>query len=215
MSAASRHFGVPVTTIQTWRDNYRKLIKQRGVNPATILSMPKQETGRPLLLPDNVDFRVRKHLTAIREAGSIVNRRVAIATGIGCDRAMRPSLLPVHGGSLSLGRGWAVSILRRIGFVKLKGTKAARKVPEKFESLKTDFLAKVQSVCTKHKIPASLVLNMDETALPIIPVSSWTLAEKGSSQVPIVGLEDKRQITAVLACSASGSHLPPQLLYQG
>lgn len=31
----------------------------------------------------------------------------------------------------------------------------------------------------------------------------------------IVGLEDKRQITALLSCAMSGDLLPPQLLYQG
>lgn len=31
----------------------------------------------------------------------------------------------------------------------------------------------------------------------------------------IVGLEDKKQITALLTCSMSGELLPPQLLYQG
>jgi hypothetical protein len=31
----------------------------------------------------------------------------------------------------------------------------------------------------------------------------------------ITGLEDKRQITALLSCIMSGNLLPPQLLYQG
>ena len=31
----------------------------------------------------------------------------------------------------------------------------------------------------------------------------------------ITGLEDKRQITALLSCTMSGTLLPPQILYQG
>lgn len=42
-----------------------------------------------------------------------------------------------------------------------------------------------------------------------------TLAEKGSKEIAIVGTEDKRQITAVLACTPLGELRPPQLLYQG
>lgn len=38
---------------------------------------------------------------------------------------------------------------------------------------------------------------------------------KGAKQVPIKGVDDKRQITAVLAVSKSGDLLPPQLFYQG
>ena len=37
----------------------------------------------------------------------------------------------------------------------------------------------------------------------------------GSKQVSITGLEDKRQITALLSCTMSGTLLPPQILYQG
>jgi len=33
--------------------------------------------------------------------------------------------------------------------------------------------------------------------------------------VPMLGGEDKRQITGVLAASASGKMLPPQLIFQG
>ncbi len=41
------------------------------------------------------------------------------------------------------------------------------------------------------------------------------MAKEGSSRVEIVGLGDKRQITAVLACTLSGKFLPPQLIYSG
>ena len=37
----------------------------------------------------------------------------------------------------------------------------------------------------------------------------------GAKQVPIIGLEDKRQITAVLAIALDGRLLPPQLLHEG
>ena len=49
----------------------------------------------------------------------------------------------------------------------------------------------------------------------IVPVSNWTLAEKGLKQIAITGIDDKREMTAVLAATASGQLLPPQLLYQG
>ena len=53
------------------------------------------------------------------------------------------------------------------------------------------------------------------SGVKLIPVNSWTLAEKGARQVPIVGLEDKREMTMLLACTASGKMLPPQLIYAG
>ena len=39
--------------------------------------------------------------------------------------------------------------------------------------------------------------------------------ERGSKQVTITGIDDKRQITSLLAVSMTGEFLPPQILYAG
>ena len=46
-----------------------------------------------------------------------------------------------------------------------------------------------------------------------IPVSSWTMEEQCSKMVEIAGMNDKRQITMVLAVSKNGYYLPPPLIY--
>ena len=221
LSAASRHFSkeldrrVPITTVETFRNTYRKEIAVCKRDPADVTILPKKRSGRPFLVPSEIDFRVRRHLTALRDAGGVVNRRITICTGVGVLRALKPSLLPENGGSLVLGRPGAESILRRMDFVKRKGTKAAKKLPENFLQVKADFLERVAAVIEEYSIPPQLVFNLNETGLPIIPVSEWMLSCKGQAQVPVIGLEDKRQITAVLTCSVTGKLLPPQLLYQG
>ena len=48
-----------------------------------------------------------------------------------------------------------------------------------------------------------------------MPWGEWTLVQCGASQVPITGLEDKRQITTLLAATKAGDTLPPQLIYTG
>ena len=48
-----------------------------------------------------------------------------------------------------------------------------------------------------------------------MPVSSWTMAKEGSKRVEIIGIDDKRQITAVFGGTLVGDFLPPQLIYQG
>jgi hypothetical protein len=60
-----------------------------------------------------------------------------------------------------------------------------------------------------------MIVNFDQTGLNIVPTSSWTLDQRGAKQVEITGLGDKRQITAVLACSMTGTLLPLQLIYAG
>ena len=100
-------------------------------------------------------------------------------------------------------------------FVKRKATKAARNLPVDFPELKLAFLRRIQDEVVTHSIPSELLINWDQTGSKLVPVSCWTMAEQGCTQVPVVGKEDKREITVVLAVTASGTLLPPQLIYQG
>ena len=60
-------------------------------------------------------------------------------------------------------------------------------------------------------VPPELVFNWDQTGISIVPGSSWTMEKKGSKRVEIVGISDKRQITAIFC----GNFLPLQVIYQG
>ena len=51
-------------------------------------------------------------------------------------------------------------------------------------------------------IPVDLVLNLDETSLSYISPGKYTFDLKGSTTVPIKGVDDKRQITATFTVSA-------------
>ena len=66
-----------------------------------------------------------------------------------------------------------------------------------------------------HKIPASLVINLDQTGLNIVPTGEWTMEKEGSKRVNLAGLGDERQITATFAATLDGQFLPMPLLYQG
>jgi hypothetical protein len=56
---------------------------------------------------------------------------------------------------------------------------------------------------------------MDQTGVHLVSASSWTYEMVGSSDVAIVGAEDKRQITVCVAASLRGELLPLQLIFQG
>ena len=49
-----------------------------------------------------------------------------------------------------------------------------------------------------EEIPPQLVMSWDQAGLNLVPVTSWTMAAKGSKHVKIQGLNDKRQITGLL-----------------
>lgn len=68
----------------------------------------------------------------------------------------------------------------------------------------------------KHDIPPQLIYNSrDHTGINYVPVSSWTMEVEGTQRVPIIGLDDKRQVTIVFAGTLSGDFLAPQVIYQG
>ena len=109
----------------------------------------------------------------------------------------------------------AYSFLVRHGYVKRKGTRTARKVPNDFEIIKSAYLENIKAVSQCHQIPPSMAINLDQTGVKIIPVSDWTLEVQGSKQVDLVALDDKREITGLLPITLSGKLLSPQIIYKG
>ena len=144
-----------------------------------------------------------QYIHVLRLAGGIVNRSIVHAVAKGIVAHSNPSQFQEQGGHLQIGVKWAESFLSRRGYVKRKATKAARKLPPNFEDLKAAFLQRICSEVEQHAIPPKLVINWDQTGSKSVPVSQWTLAEQGITQVPAVGKDDKREITVVLAESAA------------
>ncbi|XP_061195962.1 uncharacterized protein LOC133204236 [Saccostrea echinata] len=85
----------------------------------------------------------------------------------------------------------------------------------KINKIKDEFLQRINSVVKKHDIPPELIYNWDHTGINYVPVSSWTMEVEGTQRVPIIGLDDKRQVTVVFAGTLSGDFLAPQVIYQG
>ncbi|CAH1248535.1 TIGD4 [Branchiostoma lanceolatum] len=96
-----------------------------------------------------------------------------------------------------------------------EGMKAVRKLPADFEESRDSFHEQIKEAVAQHHILDDTVVNFNQTGVPIVPVGEWTLEEAGARQVPIVVLEDKRQITVPLTISLARQLLPPQVLYQG
>jgi len=107
-------------------------------------------------------------------------------------------------------------LLTKMNFVKRKATtKKSKFSVSNFEELKSQFLMDIMASVTMEEIPSDMVLNWDQTAIKYIPLSDWTMAQKGSKRMEVFGIDDKRQITAMFAASLSGNFLPIQLVYEG
>ena len=86
---------------------------------------------------------------------------------------------------------------------------------QNFAQLKEAFHADVTATVTMEEVPPELILNWDQTGIKFVPNSSWTMARHGVKRVELVGVGDKRQITAVFCGSLLRDFLPVQVIYKG
>ena len=77
------------------------------------------------------------------------------------------------------------------------------------------FFHQIVNNVEKHQIPPSLTIKFDQTPSKYVHISSATMNQKGESNVPIVGISDKRRITATFFITLDNKLLPMQLIYQG
>ena len=193
---AARHFTtvlgkkVSETTVRSMKQKLTTSIKRKACAIEEVQSLPPAKRGRPTLVPDHLDSIIQQRLHKIRDEGGVVNRNIVIAVAKGVIQHKNRGLLAENGGFLDLTRTWSESMMERMSFVKRKGTKTARKLPADFETSHQ----RIVDAITTHNIPPELAINMDQTIVKIVPTDDWTMAESGSKQVSITGLDDKRQI---------------------
>ena len=222
-AAARRHFktdlgDLPESTVRKYKNLYTTELATRSKQNDTseITTLPMKKRGRPLTLGEDLDRDVQKYIRALRQTGAPVSAQLVQAAAEGIVTSKDRNLLVENGGHIALTRGWAISILKRMGYVKRKATtKTSILSNSEVQAKKHKFLSEISGMVAEHKIPDQLVLNWDQTGLQLVPSGNWTLEEQSTKRVELKGLNDKRMITATFTCSLSGHFLPMQLLYTG
>lgn len=207
------------TSVRRMKNAYQDHIKKQLASGSScskvVEELPNKKIGRPLMTGEEIDVQVQRYLLDLRGRGCVVNTHIAIAVGEGILSNKDPSCLAVNGGGIQLTKDWAKYLFRRMGLVKRKVTTKAKVNVERFEELKKGFLQDIRNIVVMDEIPNGLIINLDQTGLNYVPVSQWTMEAEGAKRVQVDGKDDKRQITAVFACTMAGDFLFPQLVYQG
>ena len=177
--------------------------------------MPQKKKGRSLLLGDKLDDQVKNYVQYLRTKGTPVNTTVILGIASRIVKNHDNSLLASNGGHIVLGKPWAKHLLSRMGYVKRRGSTAAKVDVSNYEELRQPFLLDIKVVVELEEIPSMLVINWDQTGINYVPSDSYTMEKVGTKRVPIIAADDKRQITVVFAGTLTGSFLPPQLIYKG
>ncbi len=211
------HRELKESTVRTWANQYRKELatRKKECKDMTVVKLVSKKRGRPLMLGEELDKQVQKYVAELRQNGCPINTAILMATAEGIVKSRDSNLLQCNGGHININKHWAKNFLTRIGYVKRRANTKSKVDVASFESYKAQFLFDIKTIAEMEEIPKDLIINWDHTGLNYVPVSKWTMAMEGSKRVEIVGIDDKRQITAVFGCSLKGDFLPPQIIYSG
>ena len=224
MTASIRYFAkkypkLPLkeTSVQRFKNLYVAKAKGQGASSDhEVQELPRKKEGRPLLLPDELDYQAQEYIKELCKRGLPINTAVVVTSTQGIVMNRNADLLSSSGaGGIKLTSNWAKSLLNRMGYVKRKACSKAKVDVAQFEQLKDDFLLEIKTIVGMDEIPPELVINFYQTALNYVPISHWTMDKEGAKRVEVVAKDDKRQLTAVLDSLLSGDFLPPHLIYEG
>ena len=224
VAAAVRHFkerNLKESTVRDWRNLYLMELKEkvkvagRVSEEVVVTALPVKKRGRPPIIGVKLDRILQDMIIAMRQRGTPIGTSVIIGVARGLLLKNNKSLILDFGGHISLNKEWAKSVLRRMNFTKRRGNSKAKVLPHDLEVIKKHFLIDIKSVIAMEDIPTDLVINWDQTAMKIVPSSSWTMEKRGTKRVEICAIDDKRQITAVFGATLNGDFLPVQLIYKG
>ena len=213
--SAARKFGIPLTTVRGFVKSYKELTVVK--NPKEkITTLPEKKRGRTTLLPEEIDAKVIEMAKTMRISGAVVNYNVLMAIARGLIIANDRTLLVENGGSIQLGSKWCTSVFKRMKWSKRKCTTSKPVLsPGLIKEVGLTFHKQISEAVQADNVPPELIINIDQTPLPFVLISKYTMNQKGEKAVPILGTADYRQITGTFSVTMSGHFLPMQLIYQG
>ena len=151
---------------------------------------------RPTLLGQKLDTLVQKFLRATRYKDGVVITQTPLAT----TKATAKRYPFLEKENLVFGAPWTKSLFHRIGFVLCRKTTAKLLIPEgALKESELKFHHQIVNYVEKYQIPPLLFINFDQTSSKYVQISSNAMEKKGTKNVPIFGIDDKRSITATFS----------------
>ena len=103
-----------------------------------------------------------------------------------------------------------------MGYVQRLATTGKVEISEKLKTeIETVCLYGIVQKIKEHKIPSSMIINVDQTPSKFVPGCDKALAKKSCKSVPVTRSADKRMTTSTFSIILTGKFLPVQLIYGG
>ena len=101
------------TTVRSIRDGYQEKLKRRrhSGNDTPLHKFPELQRGRPLLLGEALDHKLKLYVKKIRDAGGVISTKIVMAAAHGLLLAYDQSKLAEFGRHIALNYHWAYAFL--------------------------------------------------------------------------------------------------------
>lgn len=104
--------------------------------------------------------------------------------------------------------------VQREGLVQRRRTHIAQNTRHDKE-IEDDFVNVVNEYISNMKLPASAIVNIDETNVNYDEPSSTTLAPRGQRTISVRGVDSSNRCTVLLGVSLAGEKLPAFIIFNG
>ena len=187
-----------------------------GARVVNAKAVPVHAGGRTSFVPPILRAKFLEAIQAHQASGAALSIVGLQPLFIGIVKAYNFGyLLTEEGGYWSVSPSWIKKFIRSHNLVKRRATTAAQHVPDDYKELIMDFKYRLSIKSFMEQVPPECILNFDQTGMLLCPAGKSTYAVRGTKSVPVIGADDKRQITLVVGVTASGVLLPPQLIFAG
>ena len=133
------------------------------------------------MLPAEIDEKVLKMIRNMRDAGAVINFHTVVGLATGIVLANDRTLLKKNGGTAEFAVGWCQSIFKRLNFARRKSATAKPLIaPGLIKEIGFSFHKEIHELVKWFNIPKELVINIDQTPLRFVLVSSYTIEKKGN-----------------------------------
>lgn len=207
------------STVRGWFDTVewklrpsiqRQLQTEPAVNADQLAGRPDMFHAHP-----EIESKVKDVLRAMRDKD-----KGGISVGIDAIRWVMRAVIEENApellSSYKLSRAFICKWARnKMNWTWRSRTTAAAKLPLDWQSKGIDMAKRIAVHMELDQVHPSLVINFDQTAVQLVPIKHNTYEVKGTKDIAMIGADDKRQITVVVASSLDGDLLPLQLVFQG
>jgi len=118
--------------------------------------------------------------------------------------------LELLNGSFKVSLEWSRKFMKaKLGWSFRAVIIATTKLPPNWEDQGTKIAHRVAYLVKAHNVPTLLVINMDQTRIHLVPTcGEKTWDKKGSKDIHVLRVEDKKQIIIIVSSTINGNSLP-------